>query len=84
MFNISNYLEKISKIVVSDSKQKKDIQISIEEVLKINIKADSIFIKNNFVLLKVSPSIKNLIFIKKKSLLEKFSERGIKNILDIS
>ena len=84
MFNISNYLEKISKIVVSDCKQKKDIQISIEEVLKINIKADSIFIKNNFVLLKVSPSIKNLIFIKKKSLLEKFSERGIKNILDIS
>jgi len=83
MFNISDYLEKFSKVVSFGRQQKKEIQNSIEEVLNIKIDTDSIFIKDGLLSLKVSPAIKNTIYIKKALILKKMEEKGVENILDI-
>ena len=82
MFNISSFLDKLSKNL---SSQEDELQKICDVVFnKTGIKCDlnSIKIQNNILFLDVSPAIKNKIFIYKESILEGLSNAAIK-ITDI-
>lgn len=83
MFNIASYLEKFKNIGQGERQLKEAIRTSVKEILNFDLEAKNIFIKNGEVTFKVSPALKNAIFIKKEAILNRVKENGVKNIGDI-
>ncbi len=83
MFNISDFLDKISKKLKSQEIYKKGILEIIERNTNIKISNDDLEIKDYIVYIKSSPAVKNKIFISKESLINEINNTlGIK-ITDI-
>ena len=83
MFNIASYLDKFKNIGLGERLLKEAIRSSVKEVLNFDLEVKNILVKNGEVILKVSPAIKNAIFIKKDSILKRMAENGVENIEEI-
>jgi hypothetical protein len=80
MFNISGFLEKFKKIDGEKTLQKDQILKIVQQVLTINITAESFTIKNNILTFKGSPLFKGEVFMKKEELLALLFPYGIIDI----
>lgn len=76
MFNISQYLEKFKNIGQSERLLKEAVFIIIKEVVGVEVEAKNISVRNGEIIFKVSPAIKNAIYIKKELILNKINERS--------
>lgn len=83
MFNIASYLEKFKNIGLGERLLKEAIRSSVKEVLNFDLETKNILVKNGEVIFKVSPAMKNTIFIKKDSILKRMAENGVENIGEI-
>jgi hypothetical protein len=83
MFNIASFLDKFKDLGLGERLLKEAIRTSIKEILNLDLENDSINIKNGEVIFKVSPVVKNTIYIKKNAILKKMVENGVGNINDI-
>lgn len=83
MFNIAEYLKKFESLGVGERLLKEAIRSSVKEVLGFDLDTKDILIKNGEVVFRVSPAMKNTIFIKKSLILKKMVENGAENIGDI-
>ncbi len=83
MFNISSFLDKFSKNIVSDEIRKKSICEIFLKHTGIDFPVESLEIKDYILFLDVSPTLKNKIFTSKKAILNDIALlRGVK-IVDI-
>lgn len=83
MFNIALYLEKFKNIGQGERLVKEAVKKSVKEVMKFELAEKDMMIKNGEVIFRVSPAIKNAIYIKKAQILRKLTENGVKNVGDI-
>jgi len=83
MFNIAQYLEKFKTLGMGDQSLKEALVFVIKEVVGVEIETKNVLIKNGEVIIKVSPSIKNAIFIKKDQIMKKVEERVGQKTIDI-
>jgi hypothetical protein len=83
MFNISAYLDKFKNLGLKERLIKEAVSSSIKEVLGFDLDIKNISFKNGEVIFKVSPAIKNAIFIKKEAILANIKNKDIENISDI-
>ncbi len=83
MFNIAAYLDKFKNLGLGERLLKEAIRTSVKEILSFDLDTKNILLKNGEVTFKVSPSIKNAIFIKKNAILKRLAENGVENIEDI-
>jgi hypothetical protein len=83
MFNIAQYLEKFKNLGQGERILKEAIKTSIKEVLNFDLDVKNILVKNGEVIFKVSPALKNTIFIKKGAILKRMAENGVENVGDI-
>ncbi len=83
MFNIAQYLEKFRNLGLGERRIKEAIKTSVKEVLNFDLETKDILVKNGEVIFKVSPAMKNSIFIKKEAILKRMEENGVKNVGDI-
>lgn len=83
MFNIASYLEKFRNIGLGERLLKEAIKTSVRDVLNFELEEKSIFVKNGEVVFKVTPAIKNAIYIKKQAILKRMEENGVKNVGEI-
>lgn len=77
MFNISTYLDKFKKISSKKSFLKDAVAASISKVLEINIDKNNIEIRKNNIYLKIKPTVKNEVFIKKKFIINELKAKNI-------
>ena len=83
MFNIAQYLEKFKNLGLGERLLKEAIKSSVREVLNFELDTKKILVKNSEVTFKVSPAMKNAIFIKKADILKRMAENGIENVGEI-
>lgn len=83
MFNIAQYLEKFKNLGLGERLLKEAIRTSIKEVLNFDLDTKKILVKNGEVTFKVTPAMKNAIFIKKAAILKRMVENGVENVGDI-
>jgi hypothetical protein len=83
MFNISLYLKKFENLGLGEKLLKEGIISSVKEILNFNLEVKHILVKNGEIIFKVTPAMKNAIYIKKQAILKKMEENGIKNIGEI-
>jgi hypothetical protein len=83
MFNIASYLKKFENLGLGERLLKEAIRTSLKEVLGFDLETKNIILKNGEVTFKVSPAIKNAIFIKKAAILRRMEENGVENVNDI-
>ena len=83
MFNISQYLEKFKNVGLGERRGKEVIVSSIKEILNLDLDGKNISVKNGEIIFKVSPAIKNAIFIKKEAILKRLKEKSVEYIEDI-
>jgi len=83
MFNIAQYLEKFKTLGLGDQSLKEAFVSVIREVVGMEIEEKSIIVKDGEIIIKVSPSIKNAIYIKKTQILKKVEERVGQKTIDI-
>ena len=83
MFNISSFLEKISKSVQSKEFYNEQIIDVIEKNTNIKLKSEDVELKDNIVLIKCSPAIKNRLFISRGKILEEISVFTPVRVIDI-
>jgi hypothetical protein len=83
MFNISSYLEKFKNFGQGEKLLKEVIINSVREVVGVEILAKDINLKNGEVTFKVSPAIKNTIYIKKDKVLTKIKENNSTIVNDL-
>jgi len=81
MFNISSFLEKISKNLKNNQINKNQIIEILNKKINIYLKEEDIEVKNCILFINTSPAVKNKIFINKESLL--FDLNKITNIVNI-
>jgi len=75
MFNIAQYLEKFKTLGLGDQFLKETLVSVIKEVVGVEIEINNLLIKDGEVVIKVSPSIKNAIYIKKDQILKLVGEK---------
>jgi Cu/Ag efflux protein CusF len=83
MFNISLFLEKFKNLGLNEKLLKEAISCSVKEIIGFDLDPKKISLKNGEVIFKVSPAIKNTIYIKKEAILAKIKENNIENIGNI-
>ena len=82
MQQISGYLKRFSGLINNKKQARKLVAFEIEKVLGVEIKKESIEIKDGVALLRESPIIKNTVFYSKKQILDSLQKIGLK-ITDI-
>jgi hypothetical protein len=80
MFNISLFLERFKNLGQGEKILKEIISSSVKEVVGFDLDTKSINLKNGEVIFKVSPALKNAIYIKKELILKKIKDKNIENI----
>ena len=83
MFNISSFLEKLSKNIKSTEVDKQKILEIIEKNTQIKVSPQEIEIKDYVIYIKSSPGVKNKIFIFKTKILEEINSIVPTKIVDI-
>lgn len=83
MFNIAQYLDKFKNFGFAERILKESILTSVKEVMSLDLDKKVIILKNGEVTFKVSPAMKNAIFIKKAAILKRMQENGVENVGDI-
>jgi hypothetical protein len=83
MKDLSSYLNRFSRALNLKTNEIKIIQESVKEVFSIEIKKESITIKEKTVYISTTPAFKNQLFINKESLIKKFHEKGLLFITDL-
>ena len=83
MFNIAQYLEKFKNIGLGERLLKEAIKTSVKEVLGFDLDDKAISVRNGEAVFRVSPAMKNAIFIKKTQILKRMAENGVKNVEEI-
>ena len=82
MFNISSYLEKFVRLGLKKEETKEKVRKILLDITGKNIPLEFIEYKKNNIEIRDSSTYKNLLFIKKNLILEKFREAGIR-VVDI-
>lgn len=77
MFNIQSYLQKFVTLGMKNEETKKSLQATLTSALGKEIAMSNISFRKGIVEVKESSAYKNLIFMKKSSLLESFKTSGI-------
>jgi Cu/Ag efflux protein CusF len=80
MFNISLFLEKFKNLGQGERLLKEAISSSVKEIVGFDLDTKNINLKNGEVIFKVSPALKNAIYIKKELILKKIKDKNIENI----
>lgn len=70
MFNIAQYLSKFKNFGGTERNLKEALVFAVNKVVGIEINVKNIILKDGEVIIKVSPAIKNSIFIKKDQILK--------------
>ncbi len=83
LFNISSYLKKFENLGLGERLLKEAIRTSVKEVMKFDLSEKDISLKNGEVTFKVSPAMKNAIYIKKAAILKRMVENGVENVGEI-
>lgn len=83
MFNIASYLKKFKNFGQGERQLKEVIINSVREVVGVEILAKDISLKNGEVTFRVSPAIKNAIYIKKDKVLLKIKENNSTIVNDL-
>lgn len=83
LFNISSYLKKFENLGLGERLLKEAIRTSVKEVMKFDLDTKDITLKNDEVIFKVSPAMKNAIYIKKAAILKRIVENGVENVGEI-
>lgn len=83
MFNISSFLEKVSKNILSSSLQKKQIIEVIKKETGVEVSEADIELRECVLYIKSSPALKNKLFIQKSKILEELSGQSNTKIIDI-
>jgi hypothetical protein len=83
MFNIASFLDKFKNLGLGERLLKEVVRTSVKEVLDLDLDLKTIFIKNGEVTFKVSPAMKNAIYIKKAMILKRMEENGVENVGEI-
>ncbi len=83
MFNIAAYLKKFENLGLGERLLKEAIRTSVKEVLKFALDTKNISMKNGEVTFKVSPALKNAIYMKKAAILKRMAENGVENVSEI-
>jgi hypothetical protein len=81
MFNIESYLKRVVGIIDTSVVYQKDIAEIIQKHTSIDAKQKDLFeIKEGILRLKVSPLQKNVVFIKKETILKELKPFGVVDI----
>lgn len=75
MFNIAQYLDKFKNIGGDDRALKGVLVSAIKTIVGVEIETKDISLKNGEAIIKVSPIIKNAIYIKKNQILKEVEEK---------
>jgi len=78
MESLGNFFDKYKKIIFNKTENKKIISKILGNILKTEIKEDSILISGKTLTLKISPVAKQEIFIHREYLIEELNKNGIK------
>jgi hypothetical protein len=85
MFNISKYLEKVSKNLTNDENIKSEIIKIIKKNINIDINPKDLEINNEKIKINTSQAVKNKIFINKEIILQEVNTIGLKyKVTDIN
>jgi len=76
MFNISQYLERFKNFGQSEKLFKELIIELVKEIVGVELKPTEVLVKKGEITFKVSPAIKNAIYIKKEQILKKIKEKN--------
>jgi hypothetical protein len=71
--NLASYLSKFKNISPPGDTIKKELVSILENKLNINIEKKDISIKNNTIILKTNPTIKNEVFLHKTNVLQELN-----------
>ncbi|MBU6430856.1 MAG: hypothetical protein KGJ58_01050 [Patescibacteria group bacterium] len=77
MFNVSIYLDKFKTISSKKDFFKESVAISLKKNLEIDIDKKNIEIRNSILYLKINPTVKNELFMKKKYIIDELKEKNI-------
>lgn len=84
MIEIKDLFLNIKKLLLSEEIRRNLVQETIRELVKIEIKAKNIKIKNGVIFLQIKPLYKNEVFLRKEKILSKLEESlGEKKFFDI-
>ncbi|MFA6338566.1 MAG: hypothetical protein WCW87_00690 [Candidatus Paceibacterota bacterium] len=83
MLHISDYFKKIKDVELKSFATRDVIVVAVLKVIGLKLEYKDITIKNRTVYLKVSPLIKNEVYINKKAILEEINKEKMLNIDDI-
>lgn len=80
MFNISSFLKRATNLLDSSELKKKEIQYIIQKHTGYTCPGELIDIQKDVLVLKINPSYKMALFMKKDSILEELKPFGISDI----
>ena len=83
MFNIAQYLEKFKNLGGTERELKEALSFAVKKVVGVEVETKNIILRDGEAIIKVSPAIKNAIFVKKEQVLKAVEEkigRGIGEI----
>jgi len=84
MFNISQYLERFTRITPPDSEVRSCAEKVIQQQCGISVPQKNITVQNNILYIKTSPAVKSSVFVKKHILLAQIQEElGTRAVIDI-
>lgn len=83
MFNISNYLNKITKKIHSEEDCNRNILSVVNMVTGLNIGLNNVEIKNYILYINTNFSAKNKIFINKSKIISEINQLSSEKIVDI-
>ena len=83
MFNVAQYLEKFKNLGQGERQIKEAVRLAIKEVVGVDVEVKNIIIKNGEATIKITPAIKNAIFIKKEQILKIISEKAGRGVGEI-
>ncbi len=76
MFNISQFLEKFKSLGATTFFARDAVKLSLKEVLGVEVSEKNITVKNGIARIEAAPLIRQMIQIKKATLLEMIQRKG--------
>lgn len=83
MFNISQYLDKFKNIGGTERGMKEALVFAVKKVVGVTIDVKTITVRNGEAIIKVSPAIKNAIFIKKDQVMKAVEEKIGRGVIGV-
>jgi hypothetical protein len=83
MFNIAQYLERFKNFGQGERLLKEAVRSAVFEAAGFDIEIKNITVKNGEIIFRVSPALKNSLFIKKNLILTKLQDKTNQVISDL-